>query len=209
MPVPVERMIRDSLINVIWEGTNGILSLWIGREGLDEYFKQGKAFLDLQVQEMLHATPFFMKVMSRSVRGFSLPEKNGHGISPYDEWERVVVEKTKELARKTLLVTARHRQRLVPKQLLMKRFVKAGMNLFAMEALLWYASQHHIRDKAMSRPLVDYLCSRMKEEFDPAPLLSLRTSLWDDDTTVYRIAKDILAGKAEWLEEGILKPPLE
>ena len=209
MPVPIERMIRDALINVIWEGTNGILSLWIGREGLDEYFKQGKAFLDLQVQEMLHATPFFIKVMSRSVRGFSLPEKNGHGISPYDEWERFVGEKTKELARKTLLVTARHRQRLVPKQLLMKRFVKAGMNLFAMEALLWYASQNDIQDKAMSRQLVEHLCSRMKEEFDPAPLLSLRPSLWDDDTTVYRIAKDILAGKAEWLEEGILKTPLE
>ncbi|MGZ9159357.1 MAG: acyl-CoA dehydrogenase family protein, partial [Nitrospira sp.] len=37
LPVPIERMIRDALINVIWEGSNGILTLWIGREGLAEY----------------------------------------------------------------------------------------------------------------------------------------------------------------------------
>ncbi|HEX5545176.1 MAG TPA: hypothetical protein VFX10_06720, partial [Nitrospira sp.] len=35
-------------------------------------------------------------------------------------------------------------------------------------------------------------------------LLSLRRSLWQDDSHVFRLAKDILAGKAEWLEEGIL-----
>ena len=39
----------------------------------------------------------------------------------------------------------------------------------------------------------------------PTPLLTMPTSCCDDDTTVYRIAKDILAGKADWLEEGIIK----
>ena len=49
---------------------------------------------------------------------------------------------------------------------------------------------------------------RVKEDFEPTPLLSTRTSCWDDDTTVYHLAKDILAGKAEWLEDGIIKMPL-
>jgi len=206
LPVPVERMIRDSLINVIWEGTNGILTLWIGREGLDEYFNQGKAFLEMQVHDMLRAAPFFVKVMSRSMRPFSWTAHHGNGgAKPYSDWEKFIDDSARELARTTLLVAAWHRQRLVPKQLLMQRFVKASMNLFAMEALVWYASQPAVRDKPLSRELLDSFCSRMKEDFHPRPLLSLRTSRWDDDTIVYRMAKDILAGKAEWLEDGILK----
>ena len=205
LPIPVERMIRDSLINVIWEGTNGILTLWIGREGLDEYFKHGKAFLELQVHEMVHATPFFFKVMSRSMRPFLPTSHHGNGAKPYRDWEKFVDDSAHELARKTLLLAAWHRQRLVPKQLLMQRFVKASMNLFAMEAMLWYAAQPSIRERALCRDLVDSFCSRVKDDFRPRPLLSLRTSVWDNDTIVYRMAKDILAGRAEWLEDGILK----
>ncbi|MEK9140003.1 MAG: hypothetical protein AAB308_03020, partial [Nitrospirota bacterium] len=40
--------------------------------------------------------------------------------------------------------------------------------------------------------------------FDPTPLLSLKQPLWQDDSRVFHLAQDILAGKAEWLEEGIL-----
>jgi hypothetical protein len=77
-----------------------------------------------------------------------------------------------------------------------------------MEAALWYCSQKGVQEKALSQSLLTYFCSRVKEEFEPMPLLSLRTSFWDDDTTVYSLAKEILSGKAEWLEEGIVKSPL-
>ncbi len=89
--------------------------------------------------------------------------------------------------------------------MLMKRFSKASMHLFAVEAVLWYSSQKEIKDKHLSQGLLTYFCSRVKEEFEPTPLLSTRTSYWDDDTTVYRLAKEILLGKAEWLEDGIIK----
>jgi Acyl-CoA dehydrogenases len=203
IPVPIERMIRDSLINVIWEGTNGILTLWIGREGLEQYFQQGKGFLNFQLGEMLQATPFFITVASRSLNTFGY-EKNGTP-APYEAWERFVAEKSRELARKTLLATARYRQRLVPKQILMKRLVKASMNLFAIEAVVWYASQPEIHGNSLAQSLLEHFCSQLREEFDPTPLLSMQTSCWDDDTTVYRLAKEILVGKADWLEEGIIK----
>ena len=203
IPVPIERMIRDSLINVIWEGTNGILTLWIGREGLEEYFQQGKSFLNLQFMEMLHATPFFITVASRSVNALGY-EKNGTA-PPYGAWERFVAEKSRELARKTLLVTARHRQRLAQKQILMKRFVKASMNLLAIEAAVWYGSQPDIKEQNLSQCLMQHFCSQLREEFDPTPLLSLHTACCNDDTTVYRLAKEILTGRADWLEEGIIK----
>ncbi len=208
IPVPIERMIRDALINLIWEGTNGILTLWIGREGLEEYFKQGTAFLEWQIKDMLRATPFFVKVLSRSFNALADHEKNGSAKEPYDAWERFVGEKSRELAKKTLVAAARHRQKLAHKQLLMKRLVKASMHLLSIEAIVWYGSQKEIKEKELAQSLITYFCSRVKEDFHPTPLLSSRTSFWDDDTTVYRLAKEILSGQAEWLEDGIIKMPL-
>ena len=66
VPSQITLMSESRIINVIWEGTNGILGLWIGREGLEEYFKQGQGFLNFQLTEMLRATPFFITVASRS-----------------------------------------------------------------------------------------------------------------------------------------------
>lgn len=208
IPVPVERMIRDALINVIWEGTNGILTLWIGREGLADYFNHGKAFLEHQIKDMLRAVPFFARVLARSLRAPSGDRPNGFGHAAYARWDRFVSEKSQELTRTTLLATGRHRHKLVPKQLLLKRLIKASMDLFALEALLWYASQKEIKDRALVQSMVADFGSRVKEEFNPTPLLSLRTSPWNDDTIVYRLAKDILAGNAAWLEDGIIKMPL-
>ncbi len=205
LPVPIERMVRDALINVIWEGTNGILTLWIGREGLGEYVSQGRAFLEFQISEMVQALPFFAKVASRSLN--RLPRIAGWPASAASEsmWERFVTTKSRELAQKSLWAAARHRQGLARKQLLTARLVKAGMHLFAMESLLWYASQRQVsQDHRLADGLVQHFCSQVEDEFNPKPLLSFRRSLWQDDSHVFRLAQDILAGKAEWLEDGIL-----
>jgi len=205
LPAPIERMIRDSLINVIWEGTNGILTLWIGREGLAEYVSQGKAFLEFQISEMVQAVPFFAKVAGRSLN--RLPRIRGWlgSAAPESLWERFVTKKSRELTQKSLWAAARHRHGLARKQLVMTRLVKAGMQLFAMESLLWYASQQQVsQDHPLSDGLLQHFCSQVEDEFDPKPLLSFRQSLWQDDSRVFRLAQDILAGKATWLEEGII-----
>lgn len=206
LPVPIERMIRDALINVIWEGSNGILTLWIGREGLAEYFAQGRAFLEFQITDMLRAMPFFVKTAARSVNALSMYEKDGEEAGTFDgPWERFVAQKSRELAQTTLWVTARDRQGLARKQLLVNRLVTAGMHLFAVETLLWYKSRQELRDMAHIQSLVTYFCSRVKAEFNPTPLLSLRVSSWNDDANLYPVAQAILSGQAEWLEEGIIR----
>lgn len=204
VPVPVERMIRDALINVIWEGTNGILTLWIGREGLAEIFTQGQAFLDRQVAGMLRAVPFFAKTAARSLRAVSAFEQED--VGSFDQvWERFVARKSRELARTTLWVAIRDRQGLARKQLLMARLVKAAMHLFAVESVLWYKSRDRLREKAHVQSLVTYFCSRTQAEFNPSPLLSRRTSGWDDDASVYPVAQAIVSGRLDWLEEGIIR----
>lgn len=204
LPAPIERMIRDSLINVIWEGTNGILTLWIGREGLAEYVSHGKAFLDFQISEVVQALPYFVKIAGRSLN--PLPRIGGWwgSAAPESSWERFVTRNSRELAQKSLLAVARHRQGLARKQLLMTSLVKAGVQLFAVESLLWYASQPIIRNQQLADRLVQHFCSYVEEAFHPTPLISLKRPLCEDDSQVFRLAQDILAGKAEWLESGIL-----
>lgn len=203
LPVPIERMVRDALINVIWEGTNGILTLWIGREGLSEYVSHGNAFLELQIREMMQAIPFFAGIASRSLN--PLPRWRGAvSAEPESTWERFVTKQSRKLARKSLWIAARHRRSLIRKQLLTTGLVKAGVHLFAVEALLWYASQPAVRDRQPADQLVRHFCSQVKEAFHPTPLLSLSRPLWEDDSQVFHLAQDILAGKGEWLEDGIL-----
>ncbi len=204
LPTPVERMIRDSLINVIWEGTNGILTLWIGREGLAEYVSQGKAFLEFQISEMVQALPFFAKIVGRSFNRWPWVKGWPASAAPESAWERFVTKKSRELAQKSLWAAARHRQGLAHKQLLMTHLVKASMQLFAMESVLWYVAQNAVRNRQLAEELLQHFCSQVEDEFNPRPLLSLRRALWQDDSHVFRLAQDILAGKAEWLEEGIL-----
>ena len=204
LPAPIERMIRDALINVIWEGSNGILTLWIGREGLSQYFTHGQAFLDYHVAEMLRATPFFVNTAARSFGGLTVYEQDSEAGSFDPLWERFVARKSRELARTTLWVAARDRQGLARKQRLMTRLVSAAMHLFAVETVLWYKSRQEPRGKPHLDQLVSYFCSRTSAAFNPEPLLSVRTSSWDDDSNLYPLAKAILSGQVEWLEEGII-----
>lgn len=204
LPAPVERMVRDALINVIWEGTNGILTLWIGREGLAEYVSHGKAFLEFQIDGMMRALPFFAKVASRSLNRFPMIKGWPASAAPESTWDRFVTKKSRELAQKSLWAAARHRQGLARKQLLTTSLVKAAMQLFAVESLLWYASQPAIRNHELTDGLLQHFCSQVEAEFNPRPLLSLRKSLWQDDSHVFRLTQDILAGEAAWLEAGII-----
>jgi hypothetical protein len=94
------------------------------------------------------------------------------------------------------IVAAHYTRRFVPKQLLMKHLVKASVHLLLTEAIVWYGSQKEIKEKEGVQSLVTYFCSRVKEAFDPTPLVSMRRSFWDDGTPVYRLAKDILSGES-------------
>lgn len=204
LPVPIERMIRDALINVIWEGSNGILTLWIAREGLTEYVTQGRTLLEGGIDEMAQAIPFFTRISARAFSPMGFLMRGPRSGADTASWQRFVSAQSHALARKALWVSARDRYNLPRNQRVLRSLVTAGLQLFAVEALLWYASQPKIREQALSGALVEDFCLRVKETFYPTPLLSLKAPLWDDDRRLFHLAKDILTGRGEWLEEGII-----
>ena len=204
LPVPIERMIRDALINVIWEGSNGILTLWIAREGLTEYVTQGRTCLEGGIDDMAQALPFFTRISARAFTPMAFVTRGPRSGADAASWQQFVSAQSHALARKALWVSARDRYNLPRNQRVLRSLVTAGLQLFAVEALLWYASQPKLREQALSGALVEDFCLRVKEAFHPTPLLSLKTPLWDDDRRLFHLAKDILAGRGEWLEEGII-----
>jgi alkylation response protein AidB-like acyl-CoA dehydrogenase len=206
--IPVMRMLRDARINLVWEGTSEILRIWMAREALAPYIEQGLAFLQGSAPRKIGALRYFARLALRScLPGFNPSRSSVVFGEDYDRWVRFIESSARRLTRSTLITTARHRQGLHNKQLLLRDLVDQSLWLFPMAATVWYASQPDMCTKPGIRQLADYFCQDMADR--------LRVSSWSKsnrkhvkDSTVYRLSKAIMSGEYAWLEEGII-PLLE
>ncbi len=126
----------------------------------------------------------------------------------YARWVRFIESSSRSLTRSTLVATARHRQGLHNKQLLLQNLVNDSLWLFPMAATLWYASQSEMRTKPGILELATYFCQEMADRLDPPSSSVKRIRRHKKDTIVYHLSKAIMSGEYAWLEEGIV-PLLE
>ena len=207
--IPVMRMLRDARINLVWEGTSEILRIWMAREALSPYIEQGIAFLQGSPSDRIAAPLYYARIALRSCLPFLNPQRNS-GIfgMEYARWVRFIESSPRSLTRSTLVATARHRQGLHNKQLLLQDLVNDSLWLFPMAATLWYASQSEMRTKPGIVKLATYFCQEMADHLDPPSSSAKRIRRHKKDTIVYHLSKTIMSGKYAWLEEGIV-PLLE
>jgi len=207
--IPVMRMLRDARINLVWEGTSEILRIWMAREALSPYIEQGIAFLQGSPSDRIAAPLYYARIALRSCLPFLNPQRNS-GIfgMEYARWVRFIESSSRSLTRSTLVATARHRQGLHNKQLLLQDLVNDSLWLFPMAATLWYASQSEMRTKPGIVELATYFCQEMADHLDPPSSSAKRIRRHKKDTIVYHLSKTIMSGKYAWLEEGIV-PLLE
>lgn len=144
-PVPVERFLRDSRINTIFEGSSEIMRLLIAREALDPHLKKGGPVLNstLQLKERIKAGLRSAWYYGRWYPMLWLPVLRGNRcvLPEFHSDSRQVRALSKRLARALFHAMLRHGPKLEKKQVLLGRFVEIGAELFALTAAMAYAGQ--------------------------------------------------------------------
>jgi alkylation response protein AidB-like acyl-CoA dehydrogenase len=206
-PDPVERMVRDSRINTIFEGSSEIMRLFIAREALDPHLKISAPVLDRRLPVSVRGAAGL-----RAARFYSgwypstyLPRRIEQNFDP--RLARHVcwcASAARQLARRMFHQMLVHGPALEKRQLLLGRFVDIGAELFAMSATLARAQlmvERSDPEASSALDLTDYFCRssqfRIAEWF--------RSLTRNTDKSGYRLAGKMLAELPETLTEGILK----
>jgi alkylation response protein AidB-like acyl-CoA dehydrogenase len=160
---PVERFLRDSRINTIFEGSSEIMRLFIAREALDPHLKVAGGMFNTKLSMMarlgtaakagmFYARWYPMLFMPRVINVRGAKSKIDARLSRH---LRFVERRGRKLARSLFHAMARLGPKLEREQLLLGRLVDIAAELFAMTATCARASS--LADEA-NVSLADYFC---------------------------------------------------
>jgi alkylation response protein AidB-like acyl-CoA dehydrogenase len=199
-PFPMERLLRDSRINQIVEGTNEIMRLFIAREALDKHLEVAGDVLDprLSVGRRLSA---LVKALGFYAWWYPLqwvccnPWPLHSGLGPLGRHLRYAKRTAHRLARTTFHLMVWHGPGLEKKQLQLGRIVDIAVDLFAMATTIGRAasgSEKHIQESATLFCLE--ATERIEENF-----LRLRRN---HDKETNRLAAKVLSADLQWQERS-------
>ena len=210
-PVPVERIMRDFRINLIFEGSSEIMHLFIAREAVDKHLQVAG---DVVLPGKTARERLAGLVRSAAFYGWWYPTRwLGWSRWPrYAEFGklaghvRLVERSARKLARSVFHSMVRFGPKLEQRQSVLFRLVDIAAELFAMAATCSRAQAIYTRDQtagARAVKLADLFCRqarrRVRSKFN-----GLRRN---EDVPTYRFAQEILAGEHRWLERDIVELP--
>ena len=209
-PIPVERMMRDYRVNLIFEGSSEIMRLFLAREGVDFHMQLAgdlvnpKASIGSKIKAALRAGSFYAGWYPRLWFGKGyLPSYREFGDLAVHM--RSVERSCRKLARMSLYAILRYGPSLEHRQMILFRIVDIGAELFAMAASCVRANMLACKgeDGSHAVRLADHFCRLSRRRVEGL----FKTIFHNSDSNTYELAREVLEGKHAWLESGIIDQP--
>ena len=208
-PVPIERIMRDFRINLIFEGSSEIMHLFIAREAVDKHLQiagdvvmPGKR-LGERLRGLVRAGIYYAWWYPSRWIGWGFWPKYAAFGSLAGQL-RYVDRGARRLARNVFHAMVRFGPKLEYRQAVLFRLVDIGAELFAMAATCSRARGLLKSDPtagARAVALADLFCREAR-----ARIAARYARLWhNDDTRTYRVAQEVLQGAHRWLERGMVE----
>lgn len=211
-PIPVERIMRDCRINLIFEGSSEVMHLFMAREAVDKHLEVAGALIDPKkaTGEKLAAVPGML-----AYYGVWYPKlwlKGLVGATRYSGWGplakhlRFIERSARKLARSSFHGMALYQGKMERKQGFLFRCVDIVMELFVMSATVAHARtlrDAKSPDAAHALTLADLFCRqsrrRVKASF---------AALWcNEDARLNQVAAQVMKGENTWLTAGRMELP--
>jgi hypothetical protein len=210
-PLSVERMLRDTRVNLIFEGSSEIMHLFMAREAVDQHLRVAGELVDPDAD-----TRSKLAVFPR-IAGFYawwyptrwLPRGGLFGFrrfGPLAKHLRFAERRCRRLARAIFHGMVVYGAKLEKKQAFLFRAIDVAMELFAMTATVCRA--HRQRELGVWRSdaaveVADVFARGAARRVD-----ALLHAMWhNDDAHRYQLAQATCEGRHAWLEEGAVPLP--
>ncbi len=207
-PDPVERMMRDFRINLIFEGSSEIMRLFIAREAVDTHLSLAGDLIDprapraAKLRAFARSAAFYSRWYPKLWLGLDrLPLHGEFGIlAPH---LRFVSRSARRLARTLFHCMVRFGSNLERRQAVLGRLVEIGAELLAITAACSRATAMVKADPANQGPLqlADLFSRHARRRVEER----LAAVFDNEDVATYRVAQQVLADGHTWLERGIVR----
>jgi alkylation response protein AidB-like acyl-CoA dehydrogenase len=205
-PIPIERALRDSRINLIFEGSSEIMRLFIAREAVDHHFKTAFPLVDKKASPSDKRAAFWRALKFYPVwysmrwmgRG-QIPGAFGE-FGALAKHLRYAERHARKLGRSLFHAMVRFGPKLERKQMVLFRAVDIGAELFAIAATCARAQLEARNGNKGAIALADVFCREARMRIDDL----FENLFGPTDDRVYKLSQQVLKGEHAWLETGII-----